>query len=307
MAKGREEIEVKMGGIKTVLCAKPIRRIAEPVRSFDAGRLWEAEEVPVELNPKDLSCLEFALKAKKAVPGSTITAVSICTGRGLAVLKNLLALGADKLVYLRDDAFGRSDAMTTARALASAIRALQFDIILCGSSSADTGTGAVGTFLAEFLGLPHLRDARSIKLDEPARKVIVEKKARGGIELWEAGLPVLITCLDFAKYKKYITIKEIIEAKKKPVSFIEAESAGLRKENGGESGSSVEVLKLLPRKGLEHLLSGFDEYLPAQERVNLVLFGPQRAGKAGQIHQVGPEEGANLAMDYILKRLNKII
>lgn len=88
------------------------------------------------------------------------------------VVKKPLAMGADELVLLEDEAFGNLDSWGTAAALAAAIRKKGgYDLILCGREASDTNSGQTGPGIAEVLGLPCVTIARKIEVKDGAARV----------------------------------------------------------------------------------------------------------------------------------------
>jgi electron transfer flavoprotein beta subunit len=231
----------------------------------EAKRVILPQGTPPVINPYDENALEAALMIKDA-QGAKITVIS--AGRNLAktVLRKSLAVGADDLILLEDNAFEKLDSYATAHILATAIRETgEYDLILCGRQAADTDAGQVGSGISEILKIPCITAACKLELSNG--KVMVERVVSDGFEEIEAPTPALVTASSEIGELRYPGVKEIMAAQKVPITV----------RNGQELGVDVSRLK----------------------RLNLVsLSAPQ--GRQTECQFIGgetPEEaGANLAI-----------
>lgn len=215
--------------ISIIVCIKQVLDPEAPPSSFkidpEAKRAIPAKGTPPVLNPFDENALEAALRIKD-VQGAKITILSM--GRYLAkpVMKKSLAVGADELILLEDDLFADLDSYSTAYTLATAIRMIgEYDLILCGRQAADSDAGQVGSGIAEILGIPSVTVARKVAVGDG--KVQIERVVSDGYELIEVAMPALITVSSEAGELRSATMKEIIEAQKKPVTIWNAQYLGV--------------------------------------------------------------------------------
>ena len=88
--------------------------------------------------------------SSRGKPDSEITLISLGPESFKEVLKNGLAMGADKAIHLIDPAFEGLDNLAVAEALANAIKTFSFDLILCGRQAVDDDMAQVGPALAVF-------------------------------------------------------------------------------------------------------------------------------------------------------------
>lgn len=116
-----------------------------------------------KMNPFDLVALEAAFKLRAQV-GGTISVISMGPTQADAVLREALAMGADEAYLLSDRAFGGSDVLATAKALALALRTIasDADLYLFGHQTTDGDTAQVGPAVAALLNLPQVSLVRSI-------------------------------------------------------------------------------------------------------------------------------------------------
>ncbi len=157
-----------------IVCVKQVIDPEAPPTSFKidpATNKAVLPGVPPVIDPYGEYAVEAALRIKDAQGGKT-TAISLGTNLLREVIKKPLAMGADELVLLEDEALDDGDSWTTAYALAMAIKKIgEYDLILCGREASDTNAGQVGSAIAELLGLPSVTLARKIDASEgKARK-----------------------------------------------------------------------------------------------------------------------------------------
>jgi electron transfer flavoprotein beta subunit len=203
--------------MKIIVCIKQAADPEAPPDSFkvDASgrRVALAANVPLVLDPYSEHALEAALKLKDT-HGSYVTALSLGTDMPREVIKKPLAMGADELILLEDEAFADGDSWSTAYALAAAIKKTGgYDLILCGRQAADWGEGQVGLGIAEVLNLPGVTIAR--KIDIAGDKAQVERVTGDSYEVIETPLPSVVTVSNEIGEPRYPTIRGIMASKKK--------------------------------------------------------------------------------------------
>ena len=255
-----------------IVCVKQVLDPEAPPASFkidpSANKVIPPPGVPPVISPFDEQAIEAALRIKDA-QGGKITILSLGTNLLREVVKRPLAMGADELVLLEDDAFADGDSWSTAYALAMAIKKIgEYDIIFCGRQAADWDSGQVGSGIAEILGLPSVTVAK--KIDITDSKARVERVTADGYEVIEVPLPALITVSNELGEPRYPKITGIMAAKKKEPIIWKPADIGLDVSQIGAAGRRTKLLK---------------------------LFQPVREGKCEIIEAENPEEaGAKLAL-----------
>ena len=143
------------------------------------------------INPFDLFTLEMAVQLKKEYQGA-VTAVTMGPRISEEVLWEALAIGADRAILLCDPRFAASDTLATSYVLGMGIQKMgQFDLILCGMQTTDSGTSQVGPQLAEELDLPHITGVERVERRETVFRV--ERTSDGFKETLEVSRPALFT------------------------------------------------------------------------------------------------------------------
>ena len=111
------------------------------------------EGVPSIMNPDDKGGLELALRLKDQF-GANVTVISMGPPQADVMLREALAMGADRAILLSDRKFAGADTLATSYALSGLCRVLDYDLIIAGRQAIDGDTAQVGPELAEHLGLP---------------------------------------------------------------------------------------------------------------------------------------------------------
>jgi len=199
-----------------IVCAKQIPDPEAPFSNVtvDVEKMEVVVDAPNVISPYDENALEAAIRIKEEL-GGKITVLSL--GRKVAdtVLRKTLAAGADALILLEDPAFDRLNSNSAAYVLSRAIRKIgAYDLILTGRQAGDWDSGQVGLILAEYLGIPAISLARSVKIQED--RVLVEKTVPVGYEVVEAGLPALVTVSNEVGELRYVSRSKMMALLKRP-------------------------------------------------------------------------------------------
>ncbi len=229
--------------MEIIICVKQTPDTAEAELSIDeSDRRIKIEGLVFDINEWDEYALEEALILKEKLGGS-VTALTMGPNGADAVLRRCLAKGADRAIWLKDEAFEGSDAYATARTLQSAIKDLSFDLILTGAQSSDYGNSAVGVYLAELLGIPHASMVK--KVDAQGESLRVNRELEGGLEeVIELGTPALLTIQTGINEPRYVSIMGIRRARKKEMRVLGLDDLDLARGDVGEQGSWMRVERM---------------------------------------------------------------
>lgn len=206
--------------MKIAVCIKQVpSREWQP--RIDEARTWIREEsASYEMNEPDQYALEAALRLKEQ-HGGEVVACSAGPARVVQVLREALARGADRAIHVDGDALGAAGAASVAGALASAIEAERFDLILTGLQSDDQGFAQTGIVLAERLGIPHATIIMDVQVADG--RIRVKRELEGGWFQWVGlPLPALLTIQSGINTLRYATLKGIMAAKKKEIRKVPA-------------------------------------------------------------------------------------
>jgi len=229
-----------------IVCCKQVIDPEAPPATFkvdpSTSKVVPPPGVPPVIDPYAEYAVEAALKVKDA-QGGKITAISMGINLSRDVVKKPLAMGADELVLLEDEAFTEGDSWSTAYALAMAIKKIgEYDLIFCGREASDSNAGQTGSGIAEILGLPCITLVK--KIDIADSKARVERVTEDGYEVIEASLPLLLTVSNEIGEARYPTIKGIMTAKRKEPVIWKPADIGVEPSQLGAAGRRTKLLKL---------------------------------------------------------------
>ena len=233
---------------RVVVCLKPVPDPKEWHRlklDPESGTLIR-EGLASVINPLDKHALEAALTVKDA-HGAEVVIISMAPASTAGVLREALAMGADRAVLLSDRVFAGSDTLATARILAAGIRQIgNFDLICCGNSTLDGSTAQVPAQVAEMLGIPSLMHVRGMEWSGP--ELLLTQQTDGGIIRWKADLPLLLSFNKEANTPRFISFLEILAAEERELAVRSNQDLGLDPAMIGLSGSPTRMADLVLRE-----------------------------------------------------------
>lgn len=250
--------------MKVIVCVKQVPDTSGKVAVNPDGTLNRASMATI-INPDDKNAIEAALTLKDNT-GCEVVAVTMGPPPAEGMLREILAMGADRGVLVSAREFGGSDTFATSQILAAAIKKIGLDkddIVLCGRQAIDGDTAQVGSQIAEKLDIPQVSYVAEIKVD--GTKVTVKRMLEDGHMTIETQTPCLLTCIKELNQPRYMSVGGIFDCYKKPVDvydyntlkddpLIEVDTIGLK-------GSPTNIFKSFtpPQKGVGRMLEGADK------------------------------------------------
>lgn len=213
------------------------------------------EEADGGLDPSDEPGVEVAVRLA-AANGGGVTVLSVGPERAARALWRALALGADDATLVVDPLLEGADALVTAKALAAAIERRPFDLVIAGVESTDGATGTMPMALAELLDIPAATFARRLEVADG--RVVVERQTDAGYDLVECELPALVTLTAAAAEPRHTSLKDTIEAKKKPIERLTLAALGLPPADVLPT-QRVTAVEIAPEKQAGELVEDEDE------------------------------------------------
>ena len=208
-----------------VVCVKQIPDPAVP-GELDPQPHWLKREGKLILDDSDAYGVEMALQLATAAGGGDVTLVSMAPNGETSGLRTALAMGAAKAILVSDESLKGSDALSTAKVLAAAIKKVEgADLIITATEATDGYTGTVPEQLAALLGLPSVTFAKKIETGDG--KVKVERQTEAGYDEVEAPLPAVVSVTAGVVEPRYPSFKGIMAAKSKPVDTLTVADLGL--------------------------------------------------------------------------------
>lgn len=187
--------------MKIVVCIKQVPDTAGGVKFKPDGTLDRGAMLAI-MNPDDKAGLEAALRIKDR-NGAEVTVITMGLPKADAVLREALAMGADKGILITDRVLGGADTWATSQTIAAGIRNLDYDLIITGRQAIDGDTAQVGPQIAEHLGIPVISYAQDIKIEGDS--VVVQRQFEDRYHVLKAKMPCLITALSELNEPRYMT------------------------------------------------------------------------------------------------------
>lgn len=230
--------------MKIAVCIKQVPDTEARLRISGDGKWIDEEDLSFVINESDNYALEEAIQIAERTSGEVVV-FSLGPERVREALRKALALGALRAVHLKDPGFLGGDSLAVGRALAAAIRAEGFDLVMTGSQSDDVGFGSTGSVIAGELGWPHAWLVMGVELDAAGKKAKVTREMEAGMnEIANLDLPAVLEIQAGLNKPRYASLKGIMQAKKKEISEPTPGDLGLAPETLGEGGSKIEVLSV---------------------------------------------------------------
>jgi electron transfer flavoprotein beta subunit len=173
--------------------------------------------------------------------GGEVTIVSMGPPRAIEAIRRALAMGGNRGILITDPGLENSDALSTARAIAAAIKGESYELIICGTESTDGSCGVVPAQLAELLGLPLLSFAK--KLEVSNGKAQIDRQTDDGYDVVEAPLPAVVTVTGGINEARYPALRGIMQAKNKEVKQVGLNDLGLDGK-AGKAALTEEVVEI---------------------------------------------------------------
>jgi len=224
--------------LKIVVCVKavPDPKEAHKIRIDPTTKALMRADIRLVLNPNDKYALEAALQLKED-QGAFITVLSMGPSPAAKIVRECMALGADKGILLTDLAFSGADAYATASTLAAAIRKLgKVDLVLCGMASSDGSTEWVGHELATFLGFPVVTRLREI-VARGEGCWTVKANIENGYRKVRVQLPAVLTMTSDMNVPRALSFSGVVKAGKMEIVNWSITDLDLLVENVGLQGS----------------------------------------------------------------------
>lgn len=204
--------------MKAMVAVKRVVDFKVAVRVKQDGSSVETANVKMSMNPFDEIAIEEAVRLKEKGIVSEIVAVSIGTDASQETLRTALAMGADKAILIKTDV--EIQPLAAAKILKIIVQQEDPRVIILGKQAIDSDNNQVGQMLAALLNWP--QGTFASKLEFKDEGVSVTREIDGGLETLFLTLPAVITTDLRLNEPRYISLPNIVQAKKKPLTIINA-------------------------------------------------------------------------------------
>ncbi len=179
--------------------------------------------VKMSMNPFDEIAVEEAVRLKEKGLVTEIVAVSCGVDKCQETLRTAMAIGADRGILVETDA--ELQPLAVAKLLKAVVDKEQPSLIILGKQAIDDDANQVGQMLAALGDLPQATFASKVEL--AADKASVTREVDGGLETVALALPAVITTDLRLNEPRYVTLPNIMKAKKKPLETVKPADLGV--------------------------------------------------------------------------------
>ena len=179
--------------------------------------------VKLSANPFDEIALEEALRLRDKGIATEVVVATIAPADAQAHLRNGLAMGANRAIHVVSDQ--PIQPLTAARALLKLIEKEQPDLVILGKQAIDDDANQTGQMLAALADLPQATFASKVEVADGKAKVT--REVDGGLETLSMSLPAVITTDLRLNEPRYVTLPNIMKAKKKQMDIVKPEDLGV--------------------------------------------------------------------------------
>ena len=204
----------------------PVKRVVDynvkvRVKSDHSG--VEIANVKMSMNPFDEIAIEEAVRLKEKGVASEVIAVSCGVTQCQEVLRAAMAIGADRGILVESSA--ELQPLAVAKLLKALVDREQPGLVILGKQAIDDDCNQTGQMLAALADLPQATFASRVEVAEG--KVTVTREIDGGLETLALTLPAIITTDLRLNEPRYVTLPNIMKAKKKPLETFKPDDLGV--------------------------------------------------------------------------------
>lgn len=204
----------------------PVKRVVDynvkiRVKADQSG--VETANVKMSMNPFDEIAVEEAVRLKESGVVSEIVAVSVGGAPCQETLRTALALGADRAIHVETDQ--ETQPLGVAKVLEKIVSTEEPKAVIMGKQAIDDDFNQTGQMLAAKLGWSQATFASKVEVDGSA--ALVTREIDGGLETLKVTLPTVITTDLRLNEPRYVTLPNIMKAKKKVIDKVTPESLGV--------------------------------------------------------------------------------
>jgi electron transfer flavoprotein beta subunit len=204
----------------------PVKRVVDynvkvRVKSDHTG--VDIANVKMSMNPFDEIAVEEATRLKEKGAATEIVAVSCGVAQCQETLRTAMAIGADRGILVQSDA--ELQPLAVAKLLKALADKEQPGLVILGKQAIDDDANQTGQMLAALLDWPQATNASQVEVQ--GDRVQVTREVDGGLETLSLSLPAIITTDLRLNEPRYVTLPNIMKAKKKPLETVAPEALGV--------------------------------------------------------------------------------
>jgi electron transfer flavoprotein beta subunit len=209
--------------MKALVCVKRVVDYNVKVRVKSDGSGVDIANVKMSMNPFDEIAVEEAVRLKEKGVVTEIIAVSCGVTQCQETLRTAMAIGADRAILVETSE--ELQPLAVAKLLKALVDKEQPQLVVLGKQAIDDDCNQTGQMLAALADLPQATFASKVEVADGA--VTVTREVDGGLETIKLTLPAVITTDLRLNEPRYVTLPNIMKAKKKPLETVKPEDLGV--------------------------------------------------------------------------------
>jgi electron transfer flavoprotein beta subunit len=209
--------------MKILVAVKRVVDYNVKIRVKSDGSGVDLANVKMSMNPFDEIAVEEAVRLKEAGIASEVIVVSVGLTQCQETLRTALAIGADRAVLVETDA--DIQPLAVAKILQALAKKESAQIIILGKQAIDDDSNQTGQMLASLMDIPQATFASKVVIANG--KANVTREVDGGLETIALSLPAVITTDLRLNEPRYVTLPNIMKAKKKTIDIVKPEEMGI--------------------------------------------------------------------------------
>ena len=209
--------------MKVLIAVKRVVDYNVKVRVKSDGTGVDIANVKMSMNPFDEIAVEEAVRLKEKGAASEVVVVSCGVAQCQETLRTALAIGADRAILVETDA--ELQPLAVAKLLKALVDKEQPGLVILGKQAIDDDCNQTGQMRAALADLPQATFASKVDVADGA--ATVTREVDGGLETLKLTLPAVVTTDLRLNEPRYVTLPNIMKAKKKPLETVKPEDLGV--------------------------------------------------------------------------------
>jgi electron transfer flavoprotein beta subunit len=205
--------------VRVIVAVKRVVDYNVKVRLRSDGGGVDVANVKMSMNPFDEIAVEEAVRLKESGVSTEVVVVSAGVAQCQETLRTALAMGADRAILIESNE--ELQPLAVAKLLKAVVDKEQPKLVIFGKQAIDDDSNQTGQMMAALAGLPQATFAS--KVDIVNGRVIVSREVDGGAETLSLALPAVVTTDLRLNEPRYVTLPNLMKAKKKPLELIKPE------------------------------------------------------------------------------------
>jgi electron transfer flavoprotein beta subunit len=211
--------------MRALVCVKRVVDFNVKVRVKSDGTGVDIANVKMSMNPFDEIAVEEAMRLKEKGVVTEIVAVSCGVAQCQETLRTAMAIGADRAILVETPADLELQPLAVAKLLKALVDKEQPGLVILGKQAIDDDCNQTGQMLAALADLPQATFASKVEIADGVAKVT--REVDGGLETVSVELPAVVTADLRLNEPRYVTLPNIMKAKKKPLETVKPADLGV--------------------------------------------------------------------------------